>query len=472
MNQAKNKAEWSVKDVLAATDGTLASGDAEAQFNSISTDSRSIRNGELFVALSGDNFDGHEYIESAIAHGAAGFLVNQRFLTETIQTDSRPIIEVPDTLTALGDLASFHLERLGVPVIAVTGSTGKTTTKEMIAEVMSKHFDGQILKTEGNFNNLIGLPLTVFRLSESHRVAVLEMGMSMRGEIRRLAQIARPQIGIITNVSAVHLEHLKTIGAVAKAKGELIEDFGADHFAVLNADDERVAPLARGRDFKSITFGIENEAIVSAVQIVSKRFEGIDFSLKIEGREVPVHLSCVGRHNVYNALAAASAAFAFGVPVEAIVEGLEAFRPAAMRSRILDIFGRKVIDDTYNANPSSMDAALGMLVDLADGGRMTAVLGDMFELGGESNSAHRRLGRHAARLGLESLYLLGEQAPLVANGAAEEKMSEEKIHIMQTHKEIVNQLRDSARRGDVILVKGSRGMRMERIVKGLKGEPV
>lgn len=465
------KSIWTVKNVMDATGGTLISGNADVNFRSISTDSRSIQSGELFVALSGENFDGHKFIESARANGAFGLLVNGKADIES-SGDSFPVIVVKDTLFALGDLARYHLEQIEVPVIAVTGSTGKTTTKEMIAEVMEKHFDGKVLKTEGNFNNLIGLPLTVFRLNGDHKVAILEMGMSMRGEIRRLAQIARPQIGVITNVSAVHLEHLKTIGAVAKAKGELIEDFGANHFAVLNQDDERVAPLANERNFKAVTFGIENEANVRALDIVSKRFEGIDFTLKIEEKSVPVHLACVGRHNVYNALAAASAAFAFDVSIERIVEGLEAFRPAAMRSRILDIFGRKVIDDTYNANPSSMDAALGMLVELAHGGRMIAVLGDMFELGDQSDSAHRRLGRHAAKLGIDRLYLLGEKAPLVASGATEEKMPEEKIKIMHSHQEIVGTLRDGAHRGDVILVKGSRGMRMERIVKGLKGEHV
>jgi UDP-N-acetylmuramoyl-tripeptide--D-alanyl-D-alanine ligase len=427
--------------------------------------------GALFVALIGENFDAHNFLDQALGKGAAGLLVQKGAAWEA-ETGSIPVMEVEDTLFALGELAHYHLERAGVPVLAVTGSTGKTTTKEMLAEVMAAHFDGQVLKTEGNFNNLIGLPLTVFGLDSSHKAAVLEMGMSLRGEIRRLARIARPMIGVITNVSAVHLEHLKTIGAVAEAKSELLEDFGADHFAVLNADDARVSTFGKGKAFKTLTFGIEHPVDVYAGDIIPKGFEGIDFTLHVGNETAQVLLSCIGKHNVYNALASAAAAHAFGVPMETIVRGLAAFRPAAMRSRILDIFGIKVLDDTYNANPSSMDAALEMLVELTKDGRTIAVLGDMFELGDETAAAHRRLGRHAAKLGLSRLYLLGENAPLVAEGAREEKLPEENIKVRNSHKEIVLELRQEGQRGDVILVKGSRGMRMERIVKGLKGEPV
>lgn len=463
--------KWNVAEIEKGAGAVLVSGNREISFTDIGTDSRSLTGGALFAALRGENFDGHHFIKDAILKGAAGLLVQPDGEFEA-DTKNLPVLQVTDVLTALGDLARFHLERLGLPVVAVTGSTGKTTTKEMIAEVMEKHFAGNVLKTEGNFNNLIGLPLTVFRLEETDKVAVLEMGMNMRGEIRRLSQIARPKIGVITNVSAVHLEHLKTIGAVAEAKRELLDDFGADHFAVLNADDPRVSVMGEGAGFSAVTFGIENPADITAKQIRSKGFEGIDFTLTIKDRSVPVHLSCIGKHNVYNALAAAGAGFAIGVSLENIKAGLESFRPAAMRSRILDIFGIKVIDDTYNANPSSMDAALEMLVELSKGGRSIAVLGDMFELGDESVAAHRRLGRHGAKLGLDRLYLLGEKSVEVQSGAFEEKMPPEVIEIMESHRDIVVRLRDEGRRGDVILVKGSRGMRMERVVKGLKGEPV
>ena len=460
---------WTVEKIIQATGATLAAGKADRTFAAVSTDSRTLSNETLFVALVGENFDGHDFVDDAMKKGAAGVLVSRE---AGIDAGDGAVLVVQDTLFALGELARFHLAQKNIPVLAVTGSTGKTTTKEMLAAVMDAHLENGVLSTEGNYNNLIGLPLTILGLTDRHKAAVLEMGMSLRGEIRRLAQIARPQIGVITNVSAVHLEHLKTIGAVAKAKGELLEDFGANNFAVLNADDARVAAMAAGRDFSTVTFGIEKPADVMARDIQPRGFEGIDFHLVIGQATVPLRLSCIGKHNVYNALAAAAAARAFGVAVDTIAVGLEAFRPPAMRSRILDIFGIKVIDDTYNANPSSMDAALAMLVELAQGGRAVAVLGDMFELGDESAAAHRRLGRHAAKLGLDLLYLLGERAVLVAEGAREEKMSERCVEIMPNHREVVMRLREQGRRGDVILVKGSRGMRMERIVKGLKGEPV
>lgn len=461
---------WTMEDIIKATDAKLVLGNLNTEFLSISTDTRTIGNQELFVPLVGENFDGHNFIANAHAKGAKGALVKAGYQIED-GLDQMAFLEVDDTLFALGELARYCLSKSNIPVLAVTGSTGKTTTKEFLAGVLEVHMDG-VLKTLGNFNNLIGLPLTVLNITKEHKVAVLEMGMNMRGEIRRLAQIAKPGIGIITNVSAVHLEKLKTIGNVAQAKGELLESFGADHIAVLNADDELVAPLAKGREFKTITFGIENKADVRAENIHIKGFEGIDFLLCIKGESKEVHLSCIGKHNIYNALAAAGAAYEFGVNMDDIVHGLEAFRPVAMRSRILDIFGIKVIDDTYNANPSSMDAALSMLVELTDQGKSIAVLGDMFELGDESVAAHRRLGRHAAKLNIDKLYLIGPKAGFVMEGAIEEAMEKDKIKSFKNHADLVFQLRDECRRKDVILVKGSRGMRMERIVKGLKGEQV
>ena len=464
-------AQWTVNEILEASGGKLISGSGEAVFTSISTDSRTIGAGALFVALVGPNFDGHAFIEDAARRGAAGFLVNRNARIAPAAR-AHAVVEVEDTLFALGEIARRHIEKSGVPILAVTGSTGKTTTKEMLASILDEHFGAGVQKTEGNFNNLIGLPLTAFGLTASHKAAVFEMGMNMRGEIRRLARIARPRIGVITNVSAVHLEHLKTVGAVAEAKGELLEDFGADNFAVLNADDGRVAGMAEGRTFRVIFFGIEKKADVTARNIAARGFEGVDFDLCAKDETTRVRLSCIGKHNVYNALAAAAAATAFGVETAAIAAGLEAFRPAAMRCRILDVFGIRIIDDTYNANPSSMDAALEMLVELARGGRAIAVLGDMFELGDESPAAHRRLGRHAAKLGIDRLFLLGEHARLTAEGAAEEKLAERCVEIFSSHRDIVTKLRGEGRRGDVILVKGSRGMRMEQVVKGLKGEPV
>jgi UDP-N-acetylmuramoyl-tripeptide--D-alanyl-D-alanine ligase len=463
---------YTAANLAEAMRGRVVAGPAEARFAGISTDTRTVRAGECFVALVGPNFDGHQFTAPAVEQGATGLVVQRGAAVDA--PAGVTVIAVDDTLFALGELARWLLAKVGLPVIAVTGSTGKTTTKEMLFSILDAHRPGKVLRSEGNFNNLIGLPLTVFRLTREHEIALLEMGMNMRGEIRRLAEIARPTIGVITNVSAVHLEHLKTIGAVAEAKGELLENFGPAQSAVLNADDPFVSRMGQGQAFRRLFFSVEPDraADVKALAVTPKGFEGLDLTLSVAGQTAAVTLSAFGRHNVGNALAAAAAAHAFGVPLATITQGLEAFRPPAMRSRLLHIFGITVIDDTYNANPRSMDAALSALAELAGEGQKIAVLADMFELGAESPAAHRRLGRHAAKMGLHRLILLGEQAPLVVEGALEEKMDRGRITIAADHAAIVADLRDSCRRGDVILVKGSRGMRMERVVRGLKGEPV
>ena len=461
---------YNAANLVAATAGQLVAGAPDTAFSAIGTDTRHLLPGACFLALTGPNFDGHNFVAGAVAQGATGLVVSRDVqLPAGAQV---AVIRVADTLTALGDIARWTLQQRGAPVIAVTGSTGKTTSKEMCRGILEAHLPGAVLCSEGNFNNLVGLPLTVLRQTAAHQLVLLEMGMSMRGEIRRLAEIARPSIGVITNVSAVHLEHLKTIGAVAEAKGELLENFGAANTAVLNLDDERVARLGQGKPFRTVFFSTDPQADapIKALVMRTKGFEGIDLTLEIAGETVDVALSTFGRHNVSNALAAAAAAHAFGVPTATIATGLEAFRPAAMRSKVLTIFGITVIDDTYNANPRSMDAALSALAELAGQGRKVAVLGDMFELGDESAAAHRRLGRHAAKMGVDRLFLMGEKASLVAEGAREERMDQAAIVIAADHAAIVEDLRASSKRGDVILVKGSRGMRMERVVRGLKGE--
>ncbi len=464
---------WNVDWIVSAVKGKLIAAPAgygELEFRNISTDTRNIGSGELFVALKGPNYDAHNFIGTAVQAGATGMIVRKGFAASADITQNQVVIEVPDTLTALGDLAAAHRKRFGIPVAAITGSTGKTTTKEMLKSIFLAHFGDSVLATEGNFNNLIGLPLTLFRLTDRHKVAVLEMGMSMRGEIHRLTDIAAPDIGVMTNVSEVHMEQLTSIAAIAQAKGELLDRLGAEKSAVLNADDPRVAAMGENRPFVVKTFGIKNPADARASDIRIRGFEGITFTMQLGGESAEVSLSCVGRHNVLNALAAAQCAHMMGIPTATIVRGLESFRPAAMRCRILDILRVKVLDDTYNANPKSMDAALATLSDLAAGGRRIVVVGDMKELGGQSAAAHRRLGRHIAKTGADFLFVIGEFAGEVVAGALEEKMPSNRIIDSESHAEIVEILRDLAERGDVVLVKGSRSMRMELIVKGLKGE--
>ncbi|MCZ7587198.1 MAG: UDP-N-acetylmuramoyl-tripeptide--D-alanyl-D-alanine ligase [Deltaproteobacteria bacterium] len=464
---------WNVDWILRATGGHVLAGPPgirDVDFPKISTDSRTIGADEIFVPLDGPQFDGHDYISDAVQKGASCVLVRRGFPVHDVLAQSAVFIEVDDTLKALGDLAHAHRMAHGIPVVAITGSTGKTTTKDMLGEILMHHYAGDVLVTAGNFNNLIGLPLTVFGLRSRHRAAVLEMGMNMRGEIRRLAEIARPEIGIITNVSEAHMEHLQSIGAIAQAKRELLENFGADKIAVLNADDERVAAMAGAGAFRAVTFGVDHPADATAENITALGFDGIRFLLRIGGETAEVTLSCVGRHNVMNALAAALAASELRAPMSAIVAGLEAFRSPAMRMRILDVLRVKVLDDSYNANPKSMDAALATLKELAEGGRQIVVVGDMKELGPESPAAHRRLGRHAAKNGAAYLFALGDFAEEVVAGAREEGMAGDRAIAAENHEAIVETLRDLVKRGDVVLVKGSRAVRMDCVVRGLKGE--
>ncbi len=467
---------WKVDWVVNAVKGrliTAPAGYGEIKFRNISTDSRTIGSGELFVALAGPNYDAHDFIGAAVEAGAAGIVVSENCMPSGDLTQRIVVIKTPDTLKALGDLAAAHRRSFGIPVVAITGSTGKTTTKEMLKAILLMHFGDSVLATQGNFNNLIGLPITALRLNAKHKVAVLEMGMSMRGEIHRLTEIAMPDVGVITNISKVHMEKLPSIVAVAEAKGELLNQLGAEKSAVLNADDPRIVAMSKNRSFDVKTFGVDNPANARATDIVVRGFEGISFKLHFDEVCVAeIALSCVGRHNVLNALAAAQCARMLGVPTSAIVKGIQSFRPAAMRCRILDILRVKVLDDTYNASPKSMDAALATIKDLAPGGRQIVVVGDMKELGAESVAAHRRLGRHIAKNEADYLFAIGEYAKDVVAGALEEKMPANRVIVSENHMEIVEILRDFVERGDIVLVKGSRSMRMELIVRGLKGESI
>ncbi|MBZ0273905.1 UDP-N-acetylmuramoyl-tripeptide--D-alanyl-D-alanine ligase [bacterium] len=466
-------AAWTIEFVVRATGGRLVAappGYADLTFDRVSTDSRTIGEGELFVALDGPNFDAADFLADAVEKGAAAVIVAGDVAVHDVLAKRAAFVAVPDTLAALGDLAHAHRELFAAPVVAITGSTGKTTTKDMLGAILTRHFGEDVLITEGNFNNLIGMPLTLLRLRAHHRAAVLELGMSMRGEMRRLARIARPDIGVVTNVAEAHMERLPNIEAVAAAKRELVEDLDEKRAAVLNADDPRVAAMASGARFRVVTFGVDNPADVRGEDIRVAGADGIRFTLAMDDARTPVTMSVIGRHNVHNALAAAAASRELGVPAETIALGLEAFRPAAMRLRVLNILNVRVLDDTYNASPRSMDAALSTLAELAGGGRKIVVVGDMKELGAESEAAHRRLGRHVAKIGADRLFAIGEYAHFVAEGAIEENMDAGRIVRAENHQAIVEALRDLAAAGDTVLVKGSRAMRMECVVKGLKGE--
>ena len=351
-------------------------------------------------------------------------------------------------------------------VVAITGSNGKTTAKEMTARILSGRF--RLLQTEGNLNNLIGLPLMLLKISPDHEVAVLEMGMNAAGEIRRLKEIAEPRISLITNIGRAHLEFLGSLEGIARAKGELWEGLNADDWIAVNRDDPRVADLAEAVRCRKKTFGIRERAEISAEDLAVEPGRGIRFSLKLDGGKRTVRLNTFGRHNVYNALGAASLAAILGLSLEEIGAGLEKFQPYAGRGRILRL-GRNLhlLDDTYNANPDSLEATLLAFGEMKEKSRGLVVLGDMLELGPGTVDFHVQAGKRVGGLGFAHLFFLGDQGEHLAEGARAAGMDEGRIHSFTDPEEVLKNLKDAVEEGDWILVKGSRRMRMERVVEGL-----
>lgn len=449
-----------IQTIAKLTGGRLIPTGATLSVTGISTDSRTLKPGELFVPLRGPNFDGHDFLLRALRNGAAACLSE-----EVVGAFPVPLIQVPDTLVALGDLAAARRREFSGPVVGLTGSTGKTTTKEMVAHILA--LTGPGLKTEGNFNNLVGLPLTLFRLQDDHQWVVLEMGMSARGEIARLTEIAEPFVGIVTNVGPAHLETLQNIEGVLRAKGELFAAMKPGSIAVVNADDERVAGLPVANGVRRICFGLHPAAHVRAENIAVSG-QSLTFDLLMVGGRWPVRMQVAGRHNVFNALAAAAAASALEVDGERIVRGLEAFRPAPGRMEVVAINNDiLILEDSYNANPLSVKAALTTLDELGGEGRRVAVLGDMLELGVTSAELHHEVGQVAGGR-VDLLLLLGDMAAEVAAGAREVGLADEQIVIAASHAEAVSCLRSRLQCGDRVLVKGSRGMKMEKISAALR----
>ncbi len=454
-----------VRELLEATGGRLIQGDLKREISGISTDSRKIKRDELFVALKGLRYDGQDFLQEALDKGACGILVS----TSPITDHRLPItILVRNTLKALGQIAKYYREKFDLPVVAVTGSTGKTTTKDMIASILSLELS--VLKTQGNFNNEVGVPLTLFRLSRKHEVAVLELGMSALGEIERLTRISSPKIGVMTNVGEVHLQYLGNVERVALAKAELMYTLGKDDVAILNIDDPYVRDMRKGIKARIFTYGIRRRAQVKAQKIENLREEGMKFTLRIEKGDFPLHLRCLGYHNIYNALAAAAATHALGMKKEMIQEGLSQFQPLVGRMRIMRMGGLTILDDTYNASPKSFIAAIETLRDLSPKGRKILVTGDMLELGERAPRAHKETGIYVAHSGIDTLITCGNLAGYIAQGAIGAGMEKRRIVSCQNKRETGDKLLSLAKEGDTILIKGSHATGMEEIIKKLKSK--
>lgn len=445
------------------------SGSLRVTVRRVWTDSRTARAGDLFVALAGDRFDGHRFVGDALKKGAVGALVRRGYVTTggAAKPVGAMLIEVDDPLRAYQDLGRAHRRRFVIPVVAVSGSNGKTTTKEMIGGVVSERFD--TLMTEGNLNNHIGVPQTLLRLTRRHEAAVIEMGISRLGEMTRLCEIAEPTHGVLTNIGPTHLATLGTVETVAQAKGELLEALPPNGSAILNVDDaffEDLRGRARGR---VISFGYADRADVRALHVASQGASSSRVRVGVRGRSRPfsVRLAVTGRHNVANALAAVAAGVSLGIGAGAIRDGLARYRPVPMRSEVRRWRGVTVLNDCYNANPASVRAALRWLSDLKGTGRTFAVLGEMLELGPGAEQVHRDLGRDLAHHAADYVLTTGVLGAEIAAGALKEGMPADRVVTAPDHAALAGRLRGLIRKGDVVLLKGSRGAAMERVLEEL-----
>ncbi len=460
--------EITVKEVSSAINGWQISGSADEFVKGLSTDSRKMTPGYIFLALKGERYDGHSFLNNAINAGAMGVIVEpDTTIAKELFNNNLVVINVPSTLKALGDLASWWRRQWQGKVIAITGSNGKSTTKEMTASILS--LKAKTVKSPGNFNNLIGLPLTILLLQEYHKLAVVEMGMNRAGEIARLTQIADPDIGLITNVAKAHLEGFNGLHGVMKAKGELLGVMSKESTAILNGDDEAYEQLSPTFQGKVITFGLGKTNQIRAEKIKRIGDRAQSFNICIKGETMPVKIHLPGIHNVLNALSGAAIAFCLSASKELITEGLEKFRPIKGRFHFIDLKGGiRIIDDTYNANPSSLRAALQTIKGLVGKNQGLVIgLGEMMELGKESSKYHFNAGQLVADMKARYLVVMGEHGRDVIEGAWKGGMDRKQTHIATTHAEMSDSIKAHIKKGDILFMKGSRKVALDKVVEGI-----
>ncbi len=440
--------------------GVARDGEGDCFANGYSIDTRTLEPGDLFFALEGESSDGHDWVAAAFERGAAAAVVRRDW--DASSSAARGFLfRVDDPAEALRRLAYEARRRWGGTVVAVTGSNGKTTTKEALAALLGSR--GKVSKTAGNLNNELGLPLTLLRIDDESDAAVVEMGMNHAGEIRRLARLAAPNVGVVTNVSAAHVGYFDSVDDVAAAKRELVEELGEDGVAVLNADDDRVRAFAEIHAGRTVTFGESPEADFRVVEIeadaAGSRFELLT---RDGGRPVRFESKLPGRHNVLNIAAAIAAAAVLGMTVESLEGAVATLEAGAMRGRVYERQGVMVIDDCYNANPAAMAAALGLLEDVP-ATRRIAVLGEMLELGDRAGELHREIGRRAAFV--DRLLAVGGEARELLAGAAEAGLAPSQAEFFESAEEAGAALAGELRPGDAVLFKGSRGVGLERALR-------
>ena len=436
---------------------SLSSGDRTVVINKVSTDSRTIKTGELFVALRGENFEGHDFVEASAKGGATGALVDLKWTGNV--PNNFALLRATDTLQAYQTLAANYRRSLALKVLAITGSNGKTSTKDFAAAVLARRF--RVTKTEGNFNNHVGLPRTILEAISQDEVAVWEIGMNHPGEIAALSKIAAPDAAIITNIGVAHIEFMGSREAIALEKGALAEAVEPPGTVVLNADDPFTEGIAARTRAKVVLAGTTGGA-VSAIEIRHSA-EGAEFTIVEGAHRCRAQLPVAGSHMVQNALLAVAAGRAFGLSIEECAAGLAAAPLTKARLQIKEINGVQFLDDSYNANPDSMKAALRTLVELDTEGKRIAVLGEMLELGAESERGHREVGETAATLGVNQLITIGDTAELIAEGARTAGL--DKVSPTRSTAEAAKLLGEIAEPGDLVLIKGSRAARTEQVIQ-------
>ena len=432
--------------------------DAEIFFTGVTTDSRKISAGSLFVALKGEKFNGEDFATESLRKGAAAVLVNKNFDKNL----DGVVLKVDDTLTAYRQIAGSWRNRFDIPVVTVTGSNGKTTTKDLTAAVLATL--GKIKKTAANFNNEVGVPLTLLELNENHKAAVVEIGMRGLGQIAELAKFVKPTIGIVTNVNETHIELLGSLENIAQAKGELVEAIGGGGTVILNGDDPRTLAMKnRAADgVRVLTYSLENPAADFVVKKIVISNVSTEFVMSFHGREYNFEIPMLGRHNVSNALAAIAAGYSVGLSVEEVRRGLSTLATTKMRFEVIRRDGLTIVNDAYNASPASMRVALRTTAEIYDG-RKIAVLGDMLELGDISEKVHREVGAQLVENNFDTLVALGELGKFIAAGARDAGLKN--VHTVDTHEDAAKKILELVRDGDMILFKASHSMHMEKIIE-------
>ena len=462
-------AEFTLAEIVQATGGQVCQRGAGTRFVGITTDSRTAQTGQIFLPLKGDKFDGHNFIPGALQRGVGALVAAADWHRR--QNPALPpelaVLLVPDTLQALGDLAHFWRLKFSGPVIAITGSCGKTTTKEMVAQILGRKFS--VLKNELNLNNLIGMPQTLLNLTKEHEVAVVECGMNRFGEIRRLSHIAQPDIAVLTNVHSAHLAGLGSIQGVARAKSEIIDGLRQDGIVIYNSDDPWLQNSLSHFPGRTLTFGFGSEARVRALASSRSGLWGQKVTIAHRGRTFQIELHVPGPHQIYNALAAAAVGLTLGLSPEQISLGLAQVQGLEKRSQLQrHDSGLLIYNDCYNANPGSMAMALQTLAALKNHGKSVAALGDMLELGHTTTQAHKEIGALAARLNVDLLILCGNYKHLVQEGALAAGMSAARIRAVPSHAAAARVVEEFCCAGDTLLIKGSRGARMENLLSCLQ----